>query len=144
MSWDLLAFRAPADFKSPRTEDLPPGWQPEPFGLRSDVQERLTSLLPGIQFNFHNTTLWGSWRTGTCSLEINLGDAERIVYVWVAARGDQNEALEKVAAILDALALRGVDLQAGEFFNRVAGRETFATWREAVERLRTKIEEKQS
>lgn len=142
MSWDLLAFRAPAEFKSPRTEDLPAGWQPEPFGLRSEVRERLASLLPGIQFNFHKATLWGVWRTAIGSLEISLGDAESIVYVWIAARGDRDVALEKIAAILDALSLRGVDLQAGEFFDLATARDSFAKWRGAVDRFRTKIEEK--
>jgi len=144
MSWDLLAFRAPAEFKSPRTEDLPAGWQPQPFGLRAEVQTRLVSLLAGVQFNFHNATLWGVWRAQTCSLEVNLGDAEDIVYLWFAARGDQDQAIETIAAILDAFSLRGVDLQSGDFFQIAKARETFQQWRNSVERLRAMTQQKPS
>lgn len=136
MSWDLLAFRAPLEFKFPRTEDLPKGWEPEPFGLRSEVQIKLAALLPGIHFDFHKETLWGRWSTGSCSLEISLGNGESTTYLWFAARGDKDEALAKIAEILEALALRGVDLQLGEFFQLEAAHQSFERWRDSVEGFR--------
>lgn len=136
MSWDLLAFRAPLEFKSPRKEDLPAGWEPTPFGLRSEVQAKLCSLLPGIRFNFHKETLWGSWSARTCSLEISLGDSESIIYLWFAARGEMDEVLAAITEILDAFELRGVDLQVGEFFQRERAQVSFQEWRKSVERFR--------
>jgi hypothetical protein len=136
MSWDLLAFRAPQEFKSTRSEDFPPGWEPEPFGERSEVQAKLTELLPGIRFREVQETLWGFWPGGTCRLEINLGKTEKMTYLWFAVRGDAEQAFPALAQILDSLALRGVDLQSGDFFDSAASRRSAAEWRAAVERFR--------
>lgn len=144
MSWDLIAFHAPQDFKSPRTQDLPEGWEPKPFGLRADVQARLGSLVPGICFSFVKDSLWGVWSGPNCSLEISLGKDENITYVWIAARGDHTVALAKITEILEALTLRGVDLQRGEFFDLEAARTSFQDWRQSVEQFRGKIESKRS
>lgn len=139
MSWDLLAFRAPVEFKSPRKEDLPQGWEPAPFGLRSEVQVQLSGLLPGVQFSFVKDNLWGTWSNQSCSLEFNLGDVENITYFWMAARGESGEALRTIAFLLDALNLRGVDLQRGEFFDLKAAHQSFQQWRESVEGFRSTI-----
>jgi len=136
MSWDVLAFQAPAAFKSPRKDDLPEGWEPKPFGLRSEVQAKLASMLPGIQFSTVNQSLWGMWSTAAYSLEINLGEQESIAYVWVAARSDIEQAVGKITEILAALELRGVDLQAGEFLDSSAPQKSIREWRDAVERYR--------
>jgi hypothetical protein len=137
MSWDLLAFEAPLDFKSPRKEDIPEGWEPKPFGLRSEVEAKLRVLLPGIQFDIQGNkgTLWGRWSHEASSLEISLGEAEDITYLWIAARGD-GKALNTIAQIIDAFGLRGVDLQRGEFFDTETARESFGQWRKAVDRFR--------
>ena len=142
MSWDLLAFRAPVEFKSPRAGDLPQGWEPAPFGLRSEVQAQLNGLLPGVQFSFVKDSLWGTWSNQLCSLEINLGGIENITYLWIAARGESSEALPIIASLLDALNLRGVDLQGGEFFDLKAAHQSFQQWRESVERFRSTIKPK--
>ncbi|HET8926049.1 MAG TPA: hypothetical protein VFN26_23895 [Candidatus Acidoferrum sp.] len=142
MSWDLLAFRAPVEFKSPRTEDLPQGWEPAPFGLRSEVQAQLRVLLPGVQFSFVKDSLWGTWSDKSCSLEISLGDVENITYLWIAARGESGEALPTISFLLDALNLRGVDLQRGEFFDLKLAHQSFQQWRESVEGFRSTIKPK--
>jgi hypothetical protein len=137
MSWDLLAFDVPLDFKSPSKKDIPEGWEPKPFGLRSEVEAKLKLLLPGVQFNIQDGTgtLWGSWSHEASSLEINLGETEDITYLWIAARGD-GKALYTIAQILKAFGLRGVDLQLGEFFDIEAARESFGQWREAANKFR--------
>jgi hypothetical protein len=137
MSWDLLAFDAPLDFRSPTKEHIPEGWEPKPFGLRSEVEAKLKLLLPGVQFNIQDgtRTLWGSWSHEGSSLEINLGETEDITYLWIAARGD-GKALYTIAQIIEAFGLRGVDLQRGEFFNMEAARESFGQWRKMVDGFR--------
>lgn len=142
MSWDLLAFRAPVEFKSPRKEDLPQGWEPAPFGLRSEVQAKLVGFLPGVQFSFVKDTLWGTWSDQSCSLEISLGEVENITYLWIAARGESGEALPLIAFLLHSLNLRGVDLQRGEFFDLKAAHQSFQQWRESVETFRSTIKPK--
>ena len=140
MSWDLLAFDAPLDFKSPSKEDIPEGWEPKPFGLRSEVEAKLKLLLPGVQFKVFNiregtATLWGFWSHEGYSLEISLGETEHITYLWIAARGD-GKSLYTIAEIIEAFGLRGVDLQRGEFFDIETARESFGQWRKAVDRFR--------
>jgi hypothetical protein len=100
------------------------------------VQAKLGSLLTGIEFNFHKDTLWGRWATQSCSLEINLGETENITSLWFAARGDMDEALATISQVLEAFALRGIDLQLGEFFDPESARRSFQEWRGSVERFR--------
>lgn len=101
MSWDLLAFEAPIEFKSPSKHDIPEGWQPKPFGLRSEVEARLKSILPGIQFcTKEGGKLWGFYPGATFRLEISLGESEAITYIWIAVRGADSRALATVAEIV--------------------------------------------
>lgn len=137
MSWDLLAFDAPLDFKSPSKHDIPEGWQPKPFGLRSEVEAKLKNILPGIQFRFlEKCSLWGFYSGETFRLEISLGESEDITYIWIAVRGADARALAIVAQIVRTFGLRGVDLQRGQFFDLEAARESFEQWREAVKTFR--------
>ena len=137
MSWDLLAFDAPLDFKSPSKHDIPEGWQPKPFGLRCEVKAKLKNILPGIQFSFlEKGSLWGFYSGETFRLEISLGETEDITYIWIAVRGADAHALAIVAQIVRTFGLRGVDLQTGQFFDREAAHESFEQWREVVKKFR--------
>jgi hypothetical protein len=136
MSWDLMACKVPPEFKS--TKDLPKhGWEPQPFSLRTEVKTRLGEMLPGIRFKVQEPTgtLWGTYIGDGFSLEISLGATEEIVYLWIAVRGDM-KALSMIAEIVETFALRGVDLQRGEFFDAEEARKSFGEWRAAVDQFR--------
>jgi len=143
MSWDLMAFKAPSGFKSPK--DLPKSWEPETFASQTEVRAKLTELLPAIQFEKHDKSgaLWGTYKGDGFSLEISLGETALVNNLWIAVRGDM-KALAVVSAIVDAFGLRGVDLQGGEFFDPVHAQKSFAEWRNSVDRfISTRLKSRQ-
>jgi len=135
MSWDLMAFKVPPEFKT--TKDMPQDWRPASFGTQEEVASRLKNLLPGIRFDPPNPKfgLWGLYAGNGFSLEISLGETESVDHLWIAVRGDM-KALALLAEIVAAFGLRGVDLQRGEFFDPVEARKSFGEWRSALDRYR--------
>jgi len=134
MSWDMMAFKVPPELTSMKY--WPKGWEAEPFSSRSEVEERLREMLPGINFQFYTPgSLWGVYTGEGYSMEISLGEEERIRLIWVAIRGDIR-ALKVISPLVDAFGLSAVDLQRGEFFDLAHAEESFRAWKASLDRYR--------
>ena len=133
MSWDIFAVNVPLVFES--IEEIPSDFKPKPLGKRSAVIAKIKRIVPTADFSDPSCGLIGKdgW-----SIELDMGDDEICEDLAFHVRGDGDEAVEVVARILDGLAIRGFDPQAGRFF--VAGPSaitSFNKWRAFRDRARS-------
>lgn len=123
MSWDIFVQDFPRDIRS--VEEIPKDFQPLEIGRPSEIIETIRTILPMADFS---DPTWGLIDGPGWSIEVNLGAEEpcRGFALHVRCGGG---AVGAVAAILDALKLRAVDTQTGEFFvGGEEGLESFRRW----------------
>lgn len=124
MSWDIFAWDLPQDLKSVR--ELPHDFKPKSFGSRSSVISRIKEIFPNADFPDPS---WGLIDGSSWSIEVSLGKDQDCDSLTLHVRGE-DAAVNAVASIVDALGLRAIDAQTGEFF--AAGPEaleSFRAWR---------------
>ncbi|MDJ0709208.1 MAG: hypothetical protein QNJ14_02405 [Woeseiaceae bacterium] len=124
MSWDIFVHDFPSHLLS--VADIPDNFQPGPIGSRSDVSARILEVFPGADFT---DPCWGVIDGADWSIEVNIGEDEPCTGFALHVRGGDGAA-EAVAAILDHLQLRAIDMQTGEFFVAAENaRASLSRWR---------------
>jgi hypothetical protein len=125
MSWDIFVHDFPDSLAS--VSDIPDDFQPPMIGSRSEVTIKLLEVFPDADFSDQE---WGVIDVDDFSIEVSIGSDEPCTGFALHVRGGDG-AVGAVAAILDHLQLRAIDMQTGEFF--IAGekaQESFGKWRE--------------
>lgn len=128
MSWDVLLLNyggAPPDPEGPS----------EPLGSGAEVRDRLSALLPEVNWAH---PAWGLYRAGAgCSIEFNLGRTEPVESIMLHVRGD-GAAAGAVAALAAQLGWAALDMSSTEFLAPAAasgaGWEAFLAYRDRVVR----------
>ena len=129
MSWDIFVHDFPEILDS--VSDIPDDFQPPAIGSRSEVSAKLLEVFPDTDFT---DPAWGVIDAEDFSIEVSIGSDEPCTGFALHVRGS-DDAVGAVAAILDHLQLRAIDMQTGEFFVAgVAAQESFAKWREYRDR----------
>ena len=129
MSWDIFVHNFPSEMVS--VADIPDDFEPGPIGSRSDVTTKILEVFPSTDFTDPN---WGIIDGPDWSIEVSVSEREPCTGFALHVRGGDGAA-EAVAAILERLQLRAIDMQTGEFF--VAGekaRESLSKWRDFRDR----------
>jgi hypothetical protein len=121
MSWDIFVQDFPTGATS--VEEIPKEFRPAAIGRRSEIIETIRKVIPVADFS---DPAWGVINGPDWSIEVNIGAEEICNGFALHVRGG-DAAAGVVAAILEALNLRAVDSQTGEFF--VAGEEGIASFR---------------
>ena len=125
MSWDIFVHDFPDGAQTPK--DIPSDFKPAAIGLRSDLIAKIQTLVPTANFSDPS---WGLIDGGDWAIEVNIGEVEKCNGFALHVRGGEL-AVPVIAAILDHLNLRGIDAQAGEFFQAgPEALESFRMWRD--------------
>lgn len=122
MSWDVYIQDFPPTAKT--LAEIPDDFELRPIGMRSDITAMIRDVIPSV--NFTNLS-WGTFENNDFSIEFQMGDEENCTSVFLLVRGGGNP-VPLIAALLDRLQLRGVDLHTGEFFDVESARDSFGTW----------------
>jgi hypothetical protein len=122
VSWDIHIQDLP-DVAS--VGDIPDDFEPRILGKRCDVIDRIAEIVPAADFS---DPAWGRIDGDGWSIEINIGEADDCDCLMLHVRGGGDDVVDVVAAILKRLAVRGVDLLTGEFFEAEAARKSFEEW----------------
>lgn len=134
MSWDLLAQNLPPDI--PSLAHLPRDFEPAPLGERSEIIAKLKQAVPFADFS---DPLYGRIEDERVSIEV-IPDGDRPRTIAFHIRGDSEAGIGLVAAILDHLGFRAIDLQSGEIFAADdTARESFRRWRELREMVARRV-----
>ncbi|MBK8339333.1 MAG: hypothetical protein IPK99_04700 [Flavobacteriales bacterium] len=112
MSWDIFIQDLP-DVAS--AKDIPVDFRPKPLGEREAVVDRILRAIPNgelqdtdwIFVNSHDIDL---------SIQLHMEDAEQVRYLVAHVHGGAQSAA-CIAALLNALGLRALDTNTGEFFD---------------------------
>jgi hypothetical protein len=123
MSWDIIVQDFP-DVTS--VSEIPDDFQPAAIGTRSALIARIKAAIPSADFSDPS---WGLIVAETGSVEVNIGDDEQCDSLMLHVRGGEG-AFPLVVALLEAVGLRAIDCQTGEFFDPSASQASFATWRD--------------
>ncbi len=134
MSWDIFVLDLPADAET--VEAILADFVPQPLGARADSIAAIRTVVPAANFT---DPAWGQIDAPAFSIEVNLGRDELVRSFTLHVRGGE-EAVACVAAILDALGVRAVDISSGDFFDREVALESFGGWR----RYRDKVMDSES
>jgi hypothetical protein len=118
MSWDIFVQDFPLEATS--VDQIPPDFWPASIGKTSEIIEKIRTALPTADFS---DPVWGVIDGPDWSIEVNIGAEEPCHGFALHVRGG-DAAVGAVVAILDAVKLRAVDSQTGEFF--VGGEEGLA------------------
>jgi hypothetical protein len=130
MSWDIFVHDFPESLVS--VSDIPDDFQPPAIGSRYEVSAKLLEVFPDTNFT---DSAWGVIDVEEFSIEVSIGSDEPCTGFALHVRGGDG-AVGAVAAILDHLQLRAIDMQTGEFFvTGVTAQESFAKWREYRDRF---------
>jgi hypothetical protein len=122
MSWDLIVLDWPADIQ--RFDDLPTDWQPTgDLGERSQIIAKTLALFPQA---VGTETSWVTILGDGWLIEMSLGDEARLSHIGLFVRGGDS-VVAALAALLDHLGFRALDLQTGDFFK--PGPEAIASFR---------------
>lgn len=123
MSWDIIAQDFPDVSK---VDDIPDDFQPKPIGLRADIISKITNIFPTADFRDPS---WGLIETKDGSIEVNIGEQEECDNFMLHVRGGPS-AFPAVSSILQAVGVRAIDCQTGDFFDSSASESSFASWRD--------------
>lgn len=125
MSWDIFVQDIPAGAKS--VADIPDDFEPREIGLRSEIIAKIQRAFPEADFT---DPAWGRLDGPGYSLELNLGEEERLSGFAIHSRGGELDA-HAIAEILSAVRLRAFDPQnESGIFNPASARESQARWEE--------------
>ncbi len=122
MSWDILIQDLPV--QAARVADISENFVPGRIGKRHDIIAAVQTLFPIVNFSDPS---WGVLTTQDYGIEFNIGDSEDCDSMMLHVRGG-GEAAPAVAVLLDALKLRAIDCQTGDFFSLPAAQVGFAEW----------------
>ncbi len=122
MSWDIYIQDFPAAAK--KVADIPNDFRPRSLGMRADLIAQIREVVPTADFSNPD---WGLFEWDGFSIEFQMGEGEECRSITFLIRGGGNPT-SLIAALLDRLQLRGIDCQAGEFFNVDAARASFGSW----------------
>jgi len=130
MCWDIFVHDFPSHLAS--AADIPDDFEPGPIGSRSDVSAKILEVFPGTDFT---DPCWGVIDGAGWSFEVSIGKNEPCTGFALHVRGGDGAA-DAVAAILNRLEPRAIDMQTGEFF--VAGEKArgfLSKWRAFRDRV---------
>ncbi|GAA0304844.1 hypothetical protein GCM10009087_13400 [Sphingomonas oligophenolica] len=122
MSWDIHI----SDF--PQVESIagiPDDFAPAALGSRESLTDKIVEIFPSADFGDPS---WGVIEGEGWSIEVNIGREAECDSIMLHVRGGDG-AIAAVAAILNRLQLRAIDLQSGEFFDSRSASESFDSWR---------------
>src|SRR5215831_517420 len=102
MSWDVFVQDLPAEART--AADIPEDFEPGPIGSRAEVISSIRAVVPFADFS---NPAWGVIDGQDFSIEVNLGDEEKVMSLVLHVRGSALAA-GVVADILEALGLRGL------------------------------------
>ena len=130
MSWDVMLFNTrgqkPPPLDQLRETDI------APLGPAPEVRERLSNLLPGIDWS---DPTWGTYQGPGFSMEFNVGNDETLRSLMLHIRGG-GDAIAAIVAIARPLAWSVLDCSRGEFLDldnpSPAGWEQFQAFRDQV------------
>jgi hypothetical protein len=114
MAWDIYIQDLP---EVASMKDIPADFKPGPIGLRADLEQRILQALPFAEQQ--DDWLFARTADVDLSIQFQMEDADRVRYAVVHVHGGEQSAL-CVAALLNALGLRGLDSATGEFFDGAA------------------------
>lgn len=121
MSWDIHISDLP---EVQSISDIPEDFRPQSLGSRSALIAKIVDIFPFADFSDPS---WGIIDGDGWSIEINIGKDMECDGIMLHVRG--KGAVPAVAAIVDQLGLRAIDIQSGKFFQRDAANESFNSWR---------------
>jgi hypothetical protein len=122
MSWDIYIMNFPA--KAQRVADIPEDFRPTPLGRRADLITQIREVAPTTDFS---NPEWGVFEGDGFSIEFQMGEKETCQSIMLLVRGGGSP-IPAVGALLDRLAVRGIDCQTSEFFDIEAARASFGSW----------------
>ena len=123
MSWDILIMDLPRDAET--VSEVPSDFKPEPLGDRDELISGVLSAAPMADFSDPS---WGQIATRDFSIEVNIGNDEQVDSIMLHVRGGDG-AIELIAAILDRLNRRALDIQTDEMFDKASAVTGLAAWR---------------
>jgi len=122
MSWDIHISDLPPVSS---LEDIPDDFVPASLGSREALIAKILEVFPSADFGDPS---WGIIDGAGWSIEVNIGKQTECEGIMLHVRGGDG-AVAAVAAILDHLGLRAIDLQSSEFFDSGAASKSFDFWR---------------
>lgn len=130
MSWDVMILntrgKKPPPFKQFQESDC------EPLGPAAGVRERLTNLLPGIDWS---DPTWGIYEGDGFSIEFNVGKKDPIGSMMLHVRGG-GDAIAAIVAVARPLGWSALDCSTSDFIDldssSRAGWEGFQAFRDKV------------
>jgi hypothetical protein len=129
MSWDILIMDLPRDVQA--MSDLPDDFRPRPLGGRGDLIKAIISAAPMADFADPS---WGRIATRDFSIEVNMAQDEQVDSIMLHVRGG-DAAIGLIAAILDQLHARALDIQTGQVFEETTAAASLDAWRAYRDRV---------
>lgn len=129
MSWDVFVQNLPGDAR--RVKDIPDDYQPEPLGMRSAIIEKISHVLPDVDFT---DPTWGKLVRDDFSIEINMLDDDIITAITLHVQGSA-AAVYAVTQVIDAVGGRGLDSWTGELFDPTVGVHSLRRWQAYVDEV---------
>lgn len=111
MSWDVMIFNTRGS-KPPPIEQFQEIHY-EPLGPAAGVRQRLSNLLPGIDWS---DTTWGIYESGGLSIEFNVGKDDPIGDMMLHVRG-VGDAIAAIVAIARPLGWSALDCSTSKFLD---------------------------
>jgi hypothetical protein len=129
MSWDVFVQHLPAEAR--RVKDIPDDYEPAPLGARAEVIEKITRVLPDVDFT---DPTWGKLERENFTIEINMTDDDIISGITLHVRGSA-AAVYAVKQVIDAVGGRGLDSWTGELFDPAVGVVSLHRWQAYVDEV---------
>ncbi|NLS95630.1 MAG: hypothetical protein GXX96_26145 [Planctomycetaceae bacterium] len=130
MSWDVMVFNTRGK-KPPSVEQFEKS-DYEPLGPAAAVRERLSELLPGIDWS---DTTWGIYEGNGFSIEFNVGKDDPIGDMMLHVRGG-GDAIPAIVTFARRMGWSALDCSTSEFLDldnpSQAGWEGFQEFRDRV------------
>lgn len=126
-SWDVYAQDLPAVAK---VSQIPEGFQPKPLGTRRHIIERIRQVVPNLRFDADG---WASVTGPDTDVEINVGREDPVRSIAFHGRGGAGD-VALVDRVLEALGVRALDAQTGEFFSKETAVLSHRQWRAHADR----------
>lgn len=121
MSWDIFISKTPIDELEEALFDT--------LGKKEEVIDRIIEILPSA--NFKNQD-WGNYRDEECSIEIALGDSEKIDHLMLYIRGkEKNRPIVIIKEICKEFESYAMDCSSGEQMNfDETDKSSFKAWQD--------------
>jgi hypothetical protein len=130
MSWDVMIFNF-GDASPPPLERLEPN-DLKPLGAASDVRQRISELLPGVNWT---DLSWGIYGGEGFSIEFNVGNDDPITSIMLHVRGG-GDVISTIMAFTSRLGWWALDCSTSEYLYpqnpSQAGWEGFQRYRDKI------------